>query len=138
MQRAPAIRTGVISMDRSETILLISENPVQDENGVWRASDQTYWRDERGYIIRDEQSDSLTFPQNWREVFCQVDSVTQSEFFEGGRNGLNPEYRFTLFAEDYQGERTVEYRNHRYGIYRTYQPRTDIIQLYAERKGGTN
>ena len=125
-------------MDRSEVIKLITETPVQDANGVWRDSGQAVWKDERGYIVRDEQHVDITFPQNYREVFCQVDSVTQSEFFEGGRNGLNPEYRFTMFFADYQGERTVEYNGRRYGIYRTYQPRTDIIELYAERKGGTN
>ena len=111
---------------------------MQDANGVWRDTGQTYWKDERGYIVRDEQHDELSFPQNYREVFCQVDSVTQTEFFEGGRNGLNPEYRFTMFAYDYQDERIVEYNGRLYAIYRTYQPRTDIIELYAERKGGTN
>lgn len=111
---------------------------MQDANGVWRDTGQAYWKDERGYIVRDEQHDELSFPQNYREVFCQVDSVTQTEFFEGGRNGLNPEYRFTMFAYDYQDERIVEYNGRLYAIYRTYQPRTDIIELYAERKGGTN
>lgn len=125
-------------MDRSQVIKLISETHVQDANGVWRDSGQTYWKDERGYIVRDEQHEELLFSQNYREVFCQVDSVTQSEFFEGGRNGLNPEYRFTMFAPDYQNERIVEYNGRLYAIYRTYQPRTDIIELYAERKGGTN
>lgn len=125
-------------MDRSQVIKLISETHVQDANGVWRDTGQAYWKDERGYIVRDEQHDELSFSQNYREVFCQVDSVTQSEFFEGGRNGLNPEYRFTMFAPDYQDERIVEYNGRLYAIYRTYQPRTDIIELYAERKGGTN
>lgn len=125
-------------MDRSSVITLVAENYAQDENGVWRNTGQAPWKDERGYIIRDEQHDSLSFSQNWRDVFCQVDSVTQSEFFEGGRNGLNPEYRFTMFAADYQGERNVIYNGHQFSVYRTYQPRTDIIELYVERKGGTN
>lgn len=125
-------------MDRSEVIRLIQDAPVQDANGVFQNTGQSVFRDERGFIIREENTTEITFSQNWREVFCQVDSVTQSEFFEGGRNGLNPEYRFTMFAADYQGERTVEYKQRTYGIYRTYQPRTDIIELYAERKGGTN
>ena len=125
-------------MDRSEVIKLIQETTAQDANGVFQNTGQSVFRDERGYIIREENNTEITFSQNYREVFCQVDSVTQSEFFEGGRNGLNPEYRFTMFYADYQGERTVEYKQKMYGIYRTYQPRTDIIELYAERKGGTN
>ena len=52
---------------------------------------------------------------------CQVDSVTRSEFFEAGRNGLNPEFVFRVFFGDYEGgERLVEYRGKRYSIYRTY------------------
>ena len=71
-------------------------------------------------------------------MFCQVDSVTRAEFFDGGRNGLNPEYRFTVFAADYNEEKSCIYKGKAYGIYRTYQPRTDTLELYAERKGGTN
>lgn len=101
-------------MDRSETITLIGSTRTQDANGVWRATETA------------------------RDVFCQVDSVTASEFFEGGRNGLNPEYRFTMFTYDYDGESTVRYKGKAYGIYRTYFGRNDTIELYAERKGGTN
>lgn len=74
-----------------------------------------------------------------KEVFCECHSVTRSEFFEAGRNGLNPEFRFTVFHAEYEGESIVEYRGKRYGIYRTYiVPGTDYIELYAERKGGLN
>lgn len=101
-------------MDRSEQLILVSETKTQDDFGVWQIAETE------------------------RTVFCQVDSVTREEFFDGGRNGLNPEYRFTLFYGDYNGERTVEYKGNRYGVYRTYHARTDVIELYAERKGGAN
>lgn len=71
------------------------------------------------------------------EVFAQVQSVTRQEFFDGGRNGLNPELRFTMFAGDYSGEMIVEYNGNRYSVYRTYLD-SDYIELYVERKGGTN
>lgn len=101
-------------MDRSDVITLVS---------------QAYTKNEYGVQVPTESR---------REVFAQVDSVTASEFFEGGRNGLNPEYRFTMFAGDYDGERVVEYQGSTYAIYRTYVARDDDIELYAERKGGTN
>lgn len=101
-------------MDRSEVLTLVTATKTQDEYGVWRSS----W--------------------SKRDVFCQADSVTRSEFFDAGRNGLNPEYRFTLFAGDYNGEQTVIYKGLPYAVYRTYHARTDIIELYVERKGGTN
>ncbi|MBQ1810307.1 MAG: phage head closure protein [Erysipelotrichaceae bacterium] len=101
-------------MDRSEVLYLIAETMSQDENGVWHKT--------------------LTE----RKVFCQVDSVTRSEFFEAGRNGLNPEFRFTIFFGDYADEREVRYKGKTYAVYRTYHARTDTLELYVERKGGTN
>ena len=74
-----------------------------------------------------------------REVFCDVKSISRMEFFEAGRNGLNPEYEFIIAETEWQGETILEYRGKRYGIYRTYiEPNTDFIELYAERKGGDN
>lgn len=101
-------------MDRSEVITLLSSEITKDENGV--------------------EHETLTR----RDVFCQVDSVTRSEFFDAGRSGLNPEFRFTLFAGDYQGEELAEYKGRTYAVYRTYFARTDVLELYVERKGGTN
>lgn len=72
------------------------------------------------------------------DVFCKVQSVTRTEFFDGGRNGLNPEYQFTIFAGDYNDETLCEYNGKTYGIYRIYRTDDDYIELYAERKGGTN
>lgn len=101
-------------MDRSNVITLIAETTSQDQYGVWRTTETE------------------------RTVFCSVDSVTANEFFEGGRNGLNPEYRMTMFNGDYDGERVLEYNGNRYAIYRTYLRTTDTLELYVERKGGTN
>lgn len=101
-------------MDRSDVITLIGVTRSQDEYGVWR-----------------------TTPVR-RHVMCQVNSVTRAEFFEAGRNGLNPELVFRVFFGDYDGEDTLIYNGQGYGIYRAYRGRNDIVELYAERKGGTN
>ena len=101
-------------MDRSDVIKLISETRAQDDYGRWIAT------------------------KTEKRVMCQVDSITRAEFFEGGRNGLNPEFKFTMFFGDYNGESVVEYQGKTYAVYRTYLRRTDIIELYVERKGGTN
>ena len=101
-------------MDRSDVITLIAETQTQDANGVWRSSTVE------------------------RDVFCQVNSITRAEFYDAGRNGLNPEYSFVMFFGDYNGERTVRYKGDTYGVYRTYHGRTDAIELYVQRKGGTN
>ena len=101
-------------MDRSTPIMLLSTTKAQDAYGVWVESPTS------------------------RMVFCQVDSVTRAEFFDGGRNGLNPEYRMTMFFGDYNGEKLMSYNGQTYSIYRTYQGKNDTIELYVERKGGTN
>lgn len=101
-------------MDRSDIVNLYADAITYDEYGVARKS------------------------RTSREVFCKVDSVTRAEFFEAGRAGLNPEYRITMFFGDYNGETVVGYKGRTYSVYRTYQAKTDIIELYVERKGGTN
>lgn len=74
-----------------------------------------------------------------KQVFCKVRSVTRAEFFDGGRNGLNPQYRFDVFMGDYNDETVIEYKEKRYAVYRVYHPENvDYIELYCERKGGTN
>ena len=71
-----------------------------------------------------------------RMVYCDVRSVYRSEWFEAGRNGLQPAFVFAMFGPDYEGEKIVEYNGKRYGVYRTYQGKTDTIELYVEEKGG--
>ena len=73
-----------------------------------------------------------------KEVFCQRQSISRNEFFNAGRNGLNPQYVFTIFKGEYEGETVCEYNGLTYAIYRTYATDDDYIELYVERKGGTN
>ncbi len=99
-------------MDRSSVIKLIS---------------MTYTQDAIKQYVETETE---------REVFCDVRSVTRAEWFDAGRNGMQPIYIFTMFAPDYQGEKVVEYNGQRYGVYRTYLGRNETIELYVEEKGG--
>lgn len=70
------------------------------------------------------------------EIFAQKESISQSEFYKGGEAGLKPEFRLKTAIIDYNGEREVELDGKKYGIYRTYEPDQDYIELYCERKGG--
>lgn len=102
-----------MAIKRSDVLTLISSNETQNVYGVF-----------------------VSNPTE-REVFCRVESVTQAEFFEGGRSGLNPEYKFIVFDGDYSGESVCKFAGKQFAIYRTYRI-GDYIELYAERKGGTN
>lgn len=99
-------------MDRSRVVYLITNDKQKNQYGVW--------------------VDNTTE----RKVFAEVTSVGQSEWFEGGRQGLNPQYRFRMFAYDYQGESLLKYNNTIYSIYRTYVDKDEIIELYTELKKG--
>lgn len=87
----------------------------------------TYEKDEYGVLRRNSTS---------RQVYVDVVSVSASEFFDGGRNGLKPALRFTMFRYDYQNEDVIEYEGVQYSIYRTYFRNYDQIDLYTELKKG--
>lgn len=99
-------------MDRSKPIYLVSE---------------TYTKNQYGVLIP-----TITK----RKIFANVTSVTATEWFEGGRNGLNPELRMRVFAPEYHGEEVVQFNGKYYAIYRTYMARDDVMELYVERKKG--
>lgn len=101
-------------MDRSNIIQLLTPSYAQDAIGQFVATETA------------------------TTVFCNVQSVSREEFYDAGRNGLNPEYRVTLFAPEYHGEKNVVFNGIRYGVVRTYEGRNDTIELYIERKTGKN
>ena len=70
-----------------------------------------------------------------KTVYCEVNSITQNEFFAAANTELNPEYRFTIFFGDYNGEDIVKYNGVRYSVYRSYRT-GDYMELYTERKIG--
>ena len=97
------------------TIKLITPGTrYQDDYGIWRSGEKVE-----------------------REILAQVASVGRREFFSGGEAGFKPEYQFTVFAAEYQGEAECEYGGNAYSIYRTYHvPGTDYLELYVQHKVG--
>ena len=73
-----------------------------------------------------------------RKVYGNYDSLTATEIFDGGRDGLNPELRFTMLELDYKDETILVRGNKRYAVYRTFRPGNGKVELYCERKGGKN
>lgn len=99
-------------MDKSRVITLISAD---------------YEPDALGQLVPTEM---------YKNVFCNISSVSAAEWFEAGRDGLNAECRATMFAYDYNGEQIAELDGVRYGVYRTFLGRNETIELYLERKAG--
>lgn len=69
----------------------------------------------------DEYGDPIIM-ETCREVFCEVASVGQKEFYEAHGVGLAPEIKFILQDYyDYQGELYVVHGCQRYHVLRTYR-----------------
>ena len=69
-----------------------------------------------------------------RTVYCTVQSVTRSEYYNALNQGIQPEYVFKLaLAEDYEGERVVRYKGLKYRVIRTYMTADDAIEITCER-----
>lgn len=101
-------------MNRPSVIYLVSETFSQDQYGV------------------------MTATQKMRKTYADVQSVTGREWFEGGRNGLNPQFRMRVHMGEYRGEEILVYNGIYYTIYRTFMD-GDVIELYVEkRKGNEN
>lgn len=70
-----------------------------------------------------------------KTVYCEVDSITQTEFYAAANTEIQPDYKFTVFFGDYDGQVVIDYQDARYTVYRTYRA-GDYMELYAERKIG--
>ena len=100
-------------MDRSDVINLITETQVQSPDYTWASTETS------------------------QEVFCDVRSITRTEWFEAGRSGIeHPSFVFVMNRTEYDGQKIVEYHAQRYGVYRTYAGRNEDLELYVEAKGG--
>lgn len=78
-----------------------------------------------------------------REVFCQVNSVNRSEFYQAAQADMHPEFVFILsHYKDYEGEKVIKYKDwmdmeHNLYVTRAYRvPGTDRVELTAEERTG--
>ena len=89
-----------------------------------------------------KESHSQNPDASWNErtgstgVYAAVLSVTRSEWFEAGAEGIVPEYVFVIDRNEYEGEKIVLYNGQKYGVFRTYAGKGEELELHCERKGG--
>lgn len=60
-----------------------------------------------------------------RDVFCDIDSATRSEFYQASAVGLRPELEASIFRGDYEGEKVAIYGGEEFQVIRTYKGSTD-------------
>lgn len=99
-------------MNRAEKIVLLSIEYTQDDLGEWV-----------------EQVTET-------EVFTIVQSISMNEFYEAGREGMKPDYRFHVWLTEYNDQELVEYKGKRYRVYRTYIRNDGRIELYVNEQKG--
>lgn len=100
-------------MDRSEVIKLISKTQTKNDLGIFETTEKE------------------------TQIFCSVESIGASEFFNAGQNGLKPALKFTVNRYEYNGEDTLLFNGVRYSIYRTYTKKNEEIELYTQKDIGT-
>ena len=87
---------------------------------------------------KDELNQIVEKTRTTSSVLAEIGSVSQTEFFSGGRMGLNPSLRAVIYDFEYNGEPIVKYNGKLYSVYRVYYVNgSDRCELYLEEKGGT-
>ena len=99
-------------MNQAAKIALLKTTYTQDDLGEWT-----------------ETSEEVN-------VFAYVSSVTISEFYQAGLQGMKPEYRFLIWLTEYDNEELLKYDGKVYSVYRTYLRDDGRIELYVTLKKG--
>ena len=73
-------------MNLAEKIALISTEYTQDDIGEW------------------------TETQVKKVVFARVESITMNEFYQAGMQGFKPDYRMTVWMNEYSDQELLEYK----------------------------
>lgn len=60
-----------------------------------------------------------------REVLCEKNSATRSEFYQASQVGIKPELEVEVFFMDYEGEEVAIYDGQYYRVVRTYRGSRD-------------
>lgn len=94
-----------------------------------------------GGYTKDSVGNQIPVEPVRRTVFCRVQSVNRSEYYQAAQTDLHPEYVFVLsHFKDWQGERVLEYtdwtdRTKTFDVIRAYRvPNTDRLELTAQER----
>ncbi|MDU3677784.1 MULTISPECIES: phage head closure protein [Clostridium] len=80
----------------------------------------------------DEIGNQIPIPIE-EEVFCNVKSISRSEFYNAATTGLKPSLVFKVRIVDYNDQEKVKFEDNEYKIIRTYIVDTENIELTCEK-----
>ena len=55
------------------------------------------------------------------DVFCNMQSVKATEFYQAAEHGVNAVHTAVLHSYEYGGEKFAEFKGIRYAVYRAYE-----------------
>ena len=75
-----------------------------------------------GYTERVDRHGLVKRTEETEDVFAQVRSIGQSEFYQAAASGLKPEIKFVIADFwDYDNQKELIYNGVRYNVLRTYR-----------------
>lgn len=93
------------------------------------------WRDS-AILVRhgeniDSAGDTIETPEVVEtEVFCNILSIGQSEFYQAMATGFKPELKLEIYEAEYSGEKTIKVNNKTYDVIRTFRTKnSDILEI---------
>lgn len=90
------------------------------------------WRDIAFLINTTESVDeygNITAVETQKEIYCNVCSISQKEFYQAQSVGFQPEIKIEMMSIDYNSEKFVEYSSKRYRVLRTYIRQDEVIEI---------
>lgn len=84
----------------------------------------------------DENGIAQRIAESKRDVFCAQMQVLSSEYYNAGKEGIKAELKLAVDFEEYEGEDQVIFNDQRYAIYKTFQRKDDLLELFCGQKGG--
>lgn len=70
-----------------------------------------------------------------KTVWCGEKSITQTEYYSAGQQGLKPQTVVEMWEAEYSGQESVVFGGNKYRVYRTYTTKDGHIELYLTSKG---
>lgn len=69
---------------------------------------------------------------SFRSVYAREKSIPQSEFFSAANSTIQPSTCFIIRSCEYNGEEFIRYSGKIYHIYRIFNTKGELIELWSE------
>ncbi len=111
-------------------------NVVRANAPVFTMNDIAYLVNET--LTEDEIGNSISEPAEGTSetaVFCEISSISQSEFYKAAAVGYKPQLRIKLWEEEYSGQSLVRIGDLYYSVIRSFTE-NGMTELYLEGRMG--